>query len=685
MKQLLFFALSLFFASAAHAQDWRVTPVSALHKLTASAPGVLESFAATPANLRAVRGEWECFQVVVAAGNRDLQLRVEASSLVAPSGAFLPRANLQIFRENYVFIAKPSGNRRLQKLWWPDALIPLEVQALPIIPAGKSLVLWAALRVPADAAPGEYRGALSVSGNGIARRLPISLRIENASMPAPTMRANAALYYDLVRDWYAKSGRAFSEEDWAQQKKRYYEFLLDYRLNAYDLPVAWNDEAADQFLQNPKVLSVRLPHLDAPDFAPALERLKKTDELKKAYYYMIDEPDPSRFAEVRATTARLHAIDARLKHCVTIHPSESLRDAVDIWCPNIGDFFGLGNLNFARLEGERRAGRETWWYTMVQPRAPYPTWLVDDDASSVRLYGWMMAKWNISGFVYSMVHGWGPQPLENITSFASTSGDGTLLYPAELAGGAGPMPSLRLMILRDAIEDYELLNALPPESREAVLTHVVGRAPHSRIDRESDWTRGRYRDLLLDALAGKVVASQSSSPISLAQITVPRFLPHTLPGYEMYRVRTTFRRFAGEAVASSPALWLAHDDENLIVTLRAPRPKTSRGEWFAVEIAPRRPSERWRFVVTAAGKGLVEKHTREGHFAVSEFDWRFTSKAGVLLQAEMRIPLSVVGDAKTFRFNALHRALDASGAALLRSAFPDAGDATQMPLATLQK
>jgi hypothetical protein len=29
--------------------------------------------------------------------------------------------------------------------------------------------------------------------------------------------------------------------------------------------------------------------------------------------------------------------------------------------------------------------------------------------------------------VYSMAHGWGPKPLENIQSFAGTNGDGTLL------------------------------------------------------------------------------------------------------------------------------------------------------------------------------------------------------------------------------------------------------------------
>src|SRR5690606_17902577 len=136
--------------------------------------------------------------------------------------------------------------------------------------------------------------------------------------------------------------------------------------------------------------------------------------------------------------------------------NEALKDQVDIWCPNIGDFFGIGHVEAAMLARERRLVRETWWYTMVEPRYPYPTWLLDDERDAVRRYGRLMARYGITGFVYSMAHGWGPRPLEDLTSFANTSGDGTLLYPAEVLGGQGPLPSIRLMQLRLALQDYEL-------------------------------------------------------------------------------------------------------------------------------------------------------------------------------------------------------------------------------------
>jgi hypothetical protein len=144
-----------------------------------------------------------------------------------------------------------------------------------------------------------------------------------------------------------------------------------------------------------------------------------------------------------------------------VHPNESLKDAVDIWTPNIGDHFGLGHLDLQMLEAERKKGRETWWYTMVEPKTPTrPGWSMTS-ASAVRIYGWDDgALWH-QWFVYSMAHGWGPKPLENIQSFAGTNGDGTLLYPSNL-WRQRPHAQHRLMLLRDAIEDYECCASSQP-------------------------------------------------------------------------------------------------------------------------------------------------------------------------------------------------------------------------------
>lgn len=610
------------FAIPSPAQSWRVQPVTSLQKLTAKERGVLEPFTSTPAQLKAVRGEWECFQIVVTAGAGALKnVRLQATPLATYLAEFIPAQNIQIYRENYVFVEQPSGNSRREKLWWPDALVPLKLQDSIEIAPHKAEVFWVAIQAPPKAAPGEYAGEIDLTADGEQpRRLFVSLQVDKAQMPKPTLRATAAVYYDLLRDWYARNLNLPFDE---KLKKQYYDFLLDYRINAYDLPVGWDSAEAARYLQDERVLSVRLPPVtQMENLQTALTALRANNALPKNFYYHIDEPAPQRYDEVRDTTSQLHALDPQIKQCITLHPNQALQGAVDIWCPNIGDYFGLGHLDPALLRAERKKGRETWWYTMVEPKFPYPTWLLDDDAAAVRSYGALMARYGITGFVYSMVHGWGPKPLENLQSFAGTNGDGTLLYPAELAGGSGPMPSIRLMLLRDAIEDYELMHAglrkIPP-------------LPNGLL-RES---------------------------IKVAKIAIP-LKPKKLDLQWVH---------------------LAHDQSNLLATF----PIDTNGlekEWCAIELAPPGLDERFRFVVTARGNGVVERHSREGQFRIEGLDWKYSSRPTATgYEVEMQIPLSIVDGQKQFRLNALRRT---SGSALpIQRAFPDAGDVTLMPQARL--
>jgi hypothetical protein len=93
---------------------------------------------------------------------------------------------------------------------------------------------------------------------------------------------------------------------------------------------------------------------------------------------------------------------------------------------------------------------------------------------------------------------------------------------------------------------------------------------------------------------------------------------------------------------------------------------------------------RYRFVVTAKGNGVVEKHTREGRFRLEGIDWKFaTKKTDNGYEVEMQIPLSIVNNQKQFRFNALRR-IGGSDTPIIVRAFPDAGDVTLMPVAVLE-
>lgn len=270
-----------------------IAPVPSTHKLTATSPGILRNFPVRAAQLRAARGEYECFQIVVRADDRPIKsLKLHATTLATQLGRFIGAQNVQIFRENFVYVPRPSGNAELKPLWWSDALIPLDSSSVSTCEARKAIAFWVAVRVPEDAEPGEYYGAIDFSIDGEPRTLAVTLDAENVSMPAATMRGTVAVYYDVLRDWYKKSGREFSDADWDEQKRAYYNFLLDYRINAYDLPVSWDDPRAQKYLRDPRVTSVRLPPLDSPEMPLALKALDAAGAKRKCSTTASTSPAP---------------------------------------------------------------------------------------------------------------------------------------------------------------------------------------------------------------------------------------------------------------------------------------------------------------------------------------------------------------------------------------------------------
>ena len=431
--------------------------------------------------LDACRNEWESFQIVLRSGQLLRRVTVSVSDLPG-AGATVPAGGIQVFCEHFVRIESPSGNLVGEQREWPDALLPMAVLRHAEAPAGRNLAFWVSVFVPPRTPPGIYRGTATVSAGGrVKARLPVVLRVWDVELPAANrLGATAALYYDAIREYYNKHYRAGrpplaeGSPEWQALKERYYRFLLEYRISPYDLPVPLDSPAAGRFLGDARAPRFRLPWLgDDAKAAESVGRLQAQGWAARGFYYQYDEPRAEQYPGVRDLSDRLRRIAPSLPYLLTLFPTPDLEGAVDIWCPDIGDTFGLGYLDHEALAAERRAGtgrstppagrrtpRETWWYTMCVPRAPYPTWLVDDDASAHRIFFWMQALRGITGFVYSMVHGWTEDPYRDVSSFAGSNGDGLLLYPGEAFGGIGPFPSIRLQVIRDGIEDYELLHLL---------------------------------------------------------------------------------------------------------------------------------------------------------------------------------------------------------------------------------
>lgn len=115
-----------------------------------------------------------------------------------------------------------------------------------------------------------------------------------------------------------------------------------------------------------------------------------------------------------------------------------------------------------------------WWYGCTNPQAPYPTYHIGDlNLLSSRTVSWLQMKYNIGGNLYWGAAGYATEDEKTFeypidvykypylkSNGRFVGGDGYLTYPGARYGISDPIPSMRLMSIRDGLEDYELLYAL---------------------------------------------------------------------------------------------------------------------------------------------------------------------------------------------------------------------------------
>lgn len=215
--------------------------------------------------------------------------------------------------------------------------------------------------------------------------------------------------------------------------------------------------------------------------------LEEKGWLDRVYLHWYDEPKAEDTPRVKKGYATLRRHAPWLRKLLTIEPSRELVGEPDIWCPMVDRLYSE---SFADA---RKAGGEFWWYICNLPRTPYVTDCIEREAPELRIWLWQTWAHGIAGLDYWATTWWdckerypdrvkNPQnPYVDAMSWnkggASFYGNGEarLFYPplACFDGGdgpvlEGPVPSQRVVQLRDGLEDYEyfvMLRRLDPENR----------------------------------------------------------------------------------------------------------------------------------------------------------------------------------------------------------------------------
>ncbi len=224
------------------------------------------------------------------------------------------------------------------------------------------------------------------------------------------------------------------------------------------------------------------------DYVKKLEaHLTEKGWLSMAYVYWFDEPEPKDYDFVAEYTAKLKKYAPALARMITEEPNTPFIDAmkkantsIDVWCP-VSYCFNDDDAKKRQALGER-----FWWYVCTGPKEPFCTLFIDHPGTELRVWYWQAFQRKIVGSLVWESTYWtsatafpneAQNPYDDPMGYVAGgppgskrywgNGDGRFVYPPLDAATPGrndgkpilksPVSSIRWEMIREGIEDYEML------------------------------------------------------------------------------------------------------------------------------------------------------------------------------------------------------------------------------------
>lgn len=430
---------------------------------------------ATRLRIAMAKGEYEPVQIVLCPVLADVRrAEVGVTDLTGEKGRVLPSERIAVTPLGFVTCRTQTGGATLTGEV-PDVLLPNRPMD---VKAGCRQPFFITVQSTVSDAPGDYTGTVRLTcetpSGAQTRELPLSVRIYDVTIPTKSTLRTAFVLWGNFRSFTDAS----TSDSYVETYVRYSKLMLQHRISPITM---WSPEKTDagewDFSKLDRYLSATVPlgltTLNVGgngqvagernvDFARAVaEHLKANGWWDLHYVYGQDEAPAGDLEKLQANYRALVDAVPDIKVMQTgWNPHPDLKGLVRIWCPLTASA-DMENVRKAQAEGD-----EVWWYVCCGPTAPHANLFVDYPGIDHRILGWLTFSRGIEGFLYWGVDVWtgnaGPvgqydevnYAYWNPNSFSTINGDGYLLYPA---ADGGALPSLRLALLRDGFEDYELL------------------------------------------------------------------------------------------------------------------------------------------------------------------------------------------------------------------------------------
>jgi hypothetical protein len=371
---------------------------------------------------------------------------------------------------------------------WPDPLT--ELQGEIELTAGEYKSVYLRFDCGSDAVSGSYDIPVTVrDGEGKETVLKIELRVWNFELGYEFATA-----FGLDEEHLLPRFHGFTMDDKEKEQelyKAYYDYMLEHRVCAFDLPYDVLDPRADAYMSDPRVTSFvvreRISRDDGDEMlAKRCEKLLTNPEwMKKAYIYPFDEPADKELLDKivdRANSLKKICPEMRqvspfyadIKYDDTKDEITVLGEILEILCPKLACFNDNFIYNaeqkekyppfFDRMAQYQSEGKDLWSYVCWEPGLPYTNVFVNEEGLNHRVCFWQQFLCGCTGFLYWRVNYWDrvKDPWTDMATIQGwltdkVHGDGSMLYNGSKVGIFGPCGSVRFEAVRAGIEDCEML------------------------------------------------------------------------------------------------------------------------------------------------------------------------------------------------------------------------------------
>ncbi|MFV1965407.1 MAG: glycoside hydrolase domain-containing protein [Pirellulaceae bacterium] len=226
-----------------------------------------------------------------------------------------------------------------------------------------------------------------------------------------------------------------------------------------------------QVLQDDQVVSTMPVQLTVwpVTLAKTTSHYKDKPYVDKLYWFFVDEPSPGSMEWIQQIGRDIKEYSPSIKFFLTAKYHKELEGRVDVWDVIINrQVMAWNSPGPQAYRDEMKKGRGVIDCVTVNSQTPESPniFISHGTAMNTRIWTWVTFFLGHQGIEF-----WETKPAPSVATpiwFGGVFGDGSLFYrglPEELGVEHEiALPSIRLKILRDAIEDYELLAMLKKQS-----------------------------------------------------------------------------------------------------------------------------------------------------------------------------------------------------------------------------